>query len=295
MVGISVYSQEPTPPITKGQMQIGKFNSKFNTTSNIETNNNNYTSKNLASGINKNETDKSYPTAQNSDKPNGKNQIFIVKDDSPYTLWLVIFTGLLFVCNVALGIFTNKAANAAKKAADALPTIERAYVFVNMSGKVNITFQQIQAEEPTRIFTVPINLINEGKTPAVLKKIYAGIIITRDKPTIAKTEQIIEEKPFNFMEGNDIDKREIRGGEDWHAYIPIIGILDRNYLEFLNIEQRNDPPNLYCCGKIVYRDIMKKTYTTWFCWELGGRYAILRGTNGGVFYRSDNDELNDYT
>ncbi len=144
---------------------------------------------------------------------------------------------------------------------------------------------------------MPITLSNEGKTPAILKKIYAGIKITRDKLTKSKAEHIIKEISFNSMQGSvDIDKREIRNGAVWQSFIPVNDISDSEFREFLNTEPRNiNPPNLYCCGKVVYEDIMKKTHITWFCWELKGRNGIISGIAHGIFCRADNEELNDYT
>ncbi len=140
-------SQESTPPpVTQGQMQIGKFNSKAGTKDNIETNNNKYVSQTLMPGVNKKDTASSYSATQNGEKENNKSQTGAINDDpiTRYTFWLVIFTGLLVACNVALGFFTMKSANAAKKAADALPTIERAYVFVNMNGYVDYIEKELK-------------------------------------------------------------------------------------------------------------------------------------------------------
>ena len=200
------------------------------------------------------------------------------------TAIMTIFTGCLVVCNIYLWRSTDKAANAAQKAAEALPTIERAYVFVNMNGAVSNLIKNIC------LFTVPINLINQGKTPAILKKIYAGIIITKitiDKLTKVQAEEFIEEIPFYSMENTDSDKREIRGAESWSNYIPI----KVNFNDFSEFFNADNPSKLYCCGKVIYDDVMKNSHTTWFCWELRG----VEGITDRIFWRTDNEELNDYT
>ncbi len=118
--GISSYSQEPSPPATKGQTQPRKLKSEASTKSNIKTKNNYNISPNRTPAIDKLDTHNSNTAAKNSYKQNSDCEFGAVKDDpiTRYTLWLVIFTGLLFVCNVLLWLYTRKAANAAKKSID---------------------------------------------------------------------------------------------------------------------------------------------------------------------------------
>lgn len=85
----------------------------------------------------------------------------------------------------------------------------------------------------------------------------------------------------------DSDKRVIRGGGEWHVEIVIKDISHSDFLKAQHAGELPDPPRLYCCGKIEYRDVLKYSHTTWFCWEYG--------THSGLFSRADNDEMNDYT
>lgn len=229
-------------------------------------------------------------TKESNKAENIKDGNTTTTDNEPAVDWwtraLIGFTGLIALFNLGLLIANYKLWKATKKSADALPTIERAYVFVNINGRVRIALVESSTEEPKRYFDVPINLINEGKTPAVLIKICVGIIITMDKPTIATTKNIIKEIPFNLLRG-DNDKRVIRGGGEWNITAEIENISDSDFLEVLNAEQRSDPPRLFCCGKIIYKDVMKDLHITWSCWEYG------KGSTS--FSRADNDEMNDYT
>ena len=83
------------------------------------------------SPINKTNTHSSYTAAQDSNKKNSDCDFGTVKNDpiTRYTFWLMIFTGLLVVCNLLLWLYTRKIAKAAKISADVLPTIEKAYVY----------------------------------------------------------------------------------------------------------------------------------------------------------------------
>ena len=89
---------------------------------------------------------------------------------------------------------TKEAAKAAKDSAGALPAIERAYIFVDMDGEVSRPTCKNIPGKGNFYFTAPINLINVGKTPAILKKIYVGIIKTKtiDKLTKTQAEEIIK-------------------------------------------------------------------------------------------------------
>ena len=58
------------------------------------------------------------------------------------------------------------------------------------------------------------------------------------------------------MEDPNTDRREIRGGGSWSNHIRI----DVSENDFWDA----DPHHLYCCGKVVYDDIMKNRQATWF-------------------------------
>jgi hypothetical protein len=195
-------------------------------------------------------------------------------------------TGILAFYNVRLWRSTKIAAEAAKKSADSLPAIERAYLFVNLNEPIDIFFSKSGEEPPSRAFRITINMVNEGKTPAIVTKIYAGIIITREQPTRENTAHIMKEIPFSEMRGGIVDKREIRSGERSFARVEINDIDDSDFLEVLNMALKADPPSLFCCGKVIYKDIMKNERMTWFCWEYNRNKSFLR---------ADNEEMNDYT
>lgn len=107
--------------------------------------------------------------------------------------WTAVFTCLLFIATSGLWIFTGfmwaatkRAADAARVSADALPIVERAYVYPEIvaTGPIeelirNATVYYLGDTEKQNIpvpetAEITFNIKNYGKTPAILKTIYAG-------------------------------------------------------------------------------------------------------------------------
>ncbi|HXM85251.1 MAG TPA: hypothetical protein VN899_05560 [Stellaceae bacterium] len=101
-------------------------------------------------------------------------------------VWTAIFTGLLTLSTAGLWTVTRTAANAAKTAAESLPVVERAYVYpIVISGgdlagyiedsenyyPLSLTKHDIPRPERTEI---TFRIKNYGKTPAILKAVYAA-------------------------------------------------------------------------------------------------------------------------
>jgi hypothetical protein len=142
-------------------VQQRKFNSESGTQSNINTN--------PISTINKIDV-QSRDAAVNGNNSNKDRESSAVKDDpiTRYTFWLMIFTALLVVCNILLWVYTKKAADAAKKSANALPAIERAYVYVFISADMK-NWREAKEKE---LAPLKIEVRNYGKTPARLTRIF---------------------------------------------------------------------------------------------------------------------------
>ncbi len=238
-------SQEPPPPVTQGKVQLGELKSETSAKSNIKTENNGNITRNSISTINKIDTESRNPAAQNGHKPNDEGQTGAVKDDpiTRYTLWLVIFTGLLFVCNFLLWLYTMRAANAAKKSADALPTIERAYIFVDAC-----TPEHVEGN----MFEVAISFSNFGKTPAILTKVHGEFVWGEQSPS--KFPEI----KLPFPEGSVVVKPNSSELIKVSAYVPpdILGKIERKEIRS------------FCCGLVEYHDIWKVKHETGFCWEV---------------------------
>jgi hypothetical protein len=244
LVGI-VYSQEQSPPTTKRQMQAGELNPKPSARSNIKSTSNNNISQNVTSPINKNDSQSSNSASQNVNKKNIDGEPIAAKDDpiTRYTFWLMIFTGLLVVCNVLLWLYTKKAADAAKKSADALSTVERAYVFIK-----HISNPKIIVDDRREI---NITVANIGKTPAIIKQLKGGCFFTDRYPT--RHGKIENEFP---------DGGSVIGASDTLDIKINVQFTDEKIKEF-----NEGKLKLICCGLIVYGDIWKDKHETGFCWE----------------------------
>jgi hypothetical protein len=92
-----------------------------------------------------------------------------------YTHQLALFTAALVVVTVILigtgiyqGLHLGRAANAAKDSADALPALERAYLFLVISPIVIRRMRRIPELNDTipDLGNIEYEFVNEGKTPA---------------------------------------------------------------------------------------------------------------------------------
>ena len=141
---------------------------------------------------------------------------------------------------------TKDAAEAAKKAADALPTIERAYVFVKTEP-----LRHVQDGSSVTI-NAAVSMKNYGRTPAMLNNIY-GVITLRD----ARVHEALEiQIPPGFILGANIDETNP---------CPYQVSTHLRDAEWQSIEMENVPA--YCCGVIKYEDIFHVAHETGFCWE----------------------------
>jgi hypothetical protein len=102
------------------------------------------------------------------------------------TVFIAIFTIVLGIFTVSLSRSTRIAANAAKQATDALPVVERAYVYpviISAGGtgecirEALVFYEGDITKDDTPIPTtaeITFRIKNYGKTPAILKSAYAG-------------------------------------------------------------------------------------------------------------------------
>ncbi len=180
LTGINLYSQEPPPPDTQGQVQPRKLDSATNTKSNIETNDKKNTTKNTMSGVVRSipETNKSDADTQKVYGENRDSKFSAIEDDPiiGYTYWLMFFTGLLVFFNILLWLSTKKSANAAKKSADVLAASERAVL--------HIIVCESNIRELSEKYFIKYEIRNYGKTPAIVKEISHCLTWAKTLPDI---------------------------------------------------------------------------------------------------------------
>jgi hypothetical protein len=188
------------------------------------------------------------------------------------TRWIMIFTGLnllaLFGQTVILIITisaTRKAADAAKKSADALPMIERAYVFVDIDWQ---NYLNVSVNTP---INARVRFKNHGNTPAIIRQVHARLEVVNDYPTI------IYDDSSKIPKGIIISSKE-----DTSIDCVIVDASIEEQRDILNGKKK-----LICYGRIIYEDILKEERMTVFCWEYNTVFKSL--------YISSNEKLNGYT
>jgi len=191
---------------------------------------------------------------------------------------LAAFTFLLVLIGGWQGIqlkrtvdVTKIAARAAQDAAEALPKIERAYVF----AKVKLEMGLLMTPSGTAKSSMMVHFPNRGKTPAMLTKIRAYAVIQKETPIALRPPQD--------------DEREYPEG----MVIKADGMLDQpvtigiSQTEFGEMERKEK--TLFCLGRIEYDDVLGDHRETGFCWHFVPR---LGGT--GTFEITPKTKLNYY-
>jgi hypothetical protein len=152
----------------------------------------------------------------------------------------------------------EKAANAAKQSAEAIPRLERAYVYIDtIVPQIRVIVrggqdQQLHTSELTIYF------INHGRTPANIVSVLALADFIDHIPT--------EEDITRIMKGSatiEIDILIIIGPDKKSSGVDV-GIATS--LEGENLALYNHGKlSLYCWGHVQYRDIFGDIHPTYFC------------------------------
>lgn len=145
-------------------------------------------------------------------------------------------------------IATQEAAIAAKTSADALSIIERAYLFEIITTDI----LKLEIEESLdHICVFKILIHNDGKTPAVLNKVFAfaGLKDVTPSDLIGVEEIEITSNP------------QIRAGGVYEIIVPFS--IRKDVWNMVRAGTRQ----LYCYGRIDYEDIFKLPQFIFFCWH----------------------------
>jgi hypothetical protein len=141
------------------------------------------------------------------------------------------------------------AASAAKASADALPKIERAYVFV----EVDISdIRNVPADAYAEV-TFAIRFTNHGKTPAILTRLRSYPVWADSPPEdLLKHERANTPLPEGLVIGAgrnaDWPLRERMNDEQWRQLHDVV-------------------TRMYVVGVIEYEDVMRVMHRTGFCWQ----------------------------
>lgn len=144
----------------------------------------------------------------------------------------------------------KKSAEAAEKSADALPAMERAYIFV-----------EVRRKNPKARLTINFNnfceivIKNYGKTPAIVRYIERFVTV------LYGITPEIEIKRTGIMPR--IEKIIVSGGEEI-IDVDTTSISEEKWNDIAN----NPNARLLCYGLIEYEDVFGKYHDTGWCWWL---------------------------
>jgi len=169
-----------------------------------------------------------------------------------YTYLLAFFTAALVVVSAFQIYFLRRAdetaritAEAAKESADALPLIERAYIY----AKVEMSGPMVRSVLGHQIIHFRIRFTNHGRTPATVVRMRRYAIVLPIPPT---------ELPGEEQEGAPLPDGMVIGANESEEF---------GGINFAKIPDFVPTDRVFCCGMIVYRDVLGKERTTGFCWE----------------------------
>jgi len=188
-----------------------------------------------------------------------------------YTFFLAIFTGALVGVSWVQIRYLNSAdktaqrtAEAAKKSADALPTLERAYVFLTVT---DCNFRDALAwtsyDSPiggTRYRTRPrpsvqFKLENHGKTPAVIKELSISLVHWAQAPDELPFRKIWYEMMWSEVLRPEAAADAVRSTDEVPLTPADVDLFNAGSLSF------------FFFGRVIYEDIFRKPHTTEWCWR----------------------------
>jgi hypothetical protein len=173
------------------------------------------------------------------------------EDQSASDWWLVKITALLMGIGALQLLVFGWQGYQMKRTVDSSTAAERAYIFVD------VVMAAFPVEIPNGRFhaNVQVNLRNHGKTPAILRKIWAYpeiIGVGAPYPTAIRPPVVDE---------------QIGLGRVIAASTSLPQTIDHTFerLEWANVRGRND--RFLCVGEVTYLDIHGSEHRTGFCWE----------------------------
>ena len=258
LAGANVYSQEPTPTPRKDGQNWQNCSTKTNENGNTDQ----YCTQKEPLLIKIFGSEGTNPNAdkqrQDIDQKSSTKHIIdlvSIAITAIATVVVAFFTGLLWYYNKKLWKTAAQSAEAAKKAADALPIIERAYIFIETCGPNSFVGNN---------FTIGAKISNFGKTPAILIKIDAAYIWEEQYP--------IKFPEFNCRVSDDVSLIAPEKPQVVYIKTPYIPI--------------GKLGKAFCCGLIEYEDIWKVRHETGFCWEVNPTTESVAPCKSPLNYRT---------
>jgi hypothetical protein len=155
----------------------------------------------------------------------------------------------------------QESADAAKRSADALPAIERAYVFVKITmanpdaeGIAGTTYEESQYNADN----AKVIITNHGKTPALITGLSFTTKVLSDVEIDKYISEIITDINNDIPSGTTIIDTTIQ-----KSPIPAGFMMNKHLWETINM----NTAFLTCLGCIHYDDVFGNPHKTVFCWK----------------------------
>ncbi len=181
-----------------------------------------------------------------------------------YTFVLAIFTCVLGVSTIGLWIQTGKAANAAQAAAEHIPRVERARLYVvmeseNVSTSLSLAASEFEKKRDRKDWTlvsfgIGYSFRNYGKTPAFIHEIGHQVIVADEEPRIISYRLQVP-LPVDFVLGPD--RTTTRIGD---VAVPKIRASDA-------LAIRDMKATFWFCGYVVFDDAFGNRFEQQFKWH----------------------------
>jgi hypothetical protein len=184
------------------------------------------------------------------------------------TVVIAIFTTILGIFTMSLARSTRVAAEAAKQSAEALPSLERAHIFVVPSLmwlRTQIPGTNGDAVTPTFNNKAFINckFISHGKTPAIIKSAEMKIDLLATAPDNRKHSPNIILRDEKVLESKDEWSPKGTHSIDEGPLVKVFGEAEIRSLKEGNVL-------LWFYGSIVYEDVFGTEHCTRFRWSYAG-------------------------
>jgi len=199
-----------------------------------------------------------------------EQQVYWTKALYDLTWFEIGALALTLLATACAAVAASQAARAAQKSADAIPNIERAYVFFWDVERDDRTYKLGDGRTTTLLSDRRIVVYkNCGKTPAIITKTRLNCDVFAEPPI----PQTAPEK--ELPSGAIID-----AGGGWpRGKVSVT----KEKIERAKAEDAT----IYLYGEITYRDIFKKEQRSWFCRRWNGKQFVLGDLN--------DEKLNGYT
>jgi hypothetical protein len=184
-----------------------------------------------------------------------------------YTFVLSIFTALVAIISATQIVFlirtdklTRISVRAAQKSADALPAIERSYIFLRIEN-YHIQPKTIVSQgraSPPKSLSVRYTLINHGKTPAIVREIKVGIKCSTDD---------LSPQAWRELEAIRIPADVLASGEALKE--GGLWVSDNEpFTDAFGVQLLKGTAFIYFFGHIAYQDVFGNERETQFCWRM---------------------------